>query len=111
MTKTISHRSRSVSHSNGHRNGQLRTLIAGAKSTASQVEDQASDKLEGLKGRLSVGLSAVKVKAKSIAKVARRQAGRADAKIRSKPYHAMGIAAGVGVIAGLLIARRRSAAR
>jgi ElaB/YqjD/DUF883 family membrane-anchored ribosome-binding protein len=52
----------------------------------------------------------IRTQVKSVAKAARRQASRADDVIRAKPYHAIGIAAAVSLIAGYLIARRRSAA-
>jgi ElaB/YqjD/DUF883 family membrane-anchored ribosome-binding protein len=92
---------------NGH--GDLRSLITEAKSTLSNVGGHASEDIQALKERLSDTVAGVKSRVRTLAKAARRQAGRADDKIRANPYQAMGIAAGIGLIAGLLIARRRSA--
>jgi ElaB/YqjD/DUF883 family membrane-anchored ribosome-binding protein len=111
MTKATAHRSRISSHSNGHRDSDLKSLITEAKSTLGNVGDHASENLEALKSRLSDTLVGVKARAKTLAKAARRQAGRADDKIRAYPYQAMFIAASIGVITGLLIARRRAMAR
>jgi ElaB/YqjD/DUF883 family membrane-anchored ribosome-binding protein len=109
MTKTSTHQSRISTHV-GSKNGQgasdLKDLISEAKSSLGNLGEHASDDLRALKDRLSANL---KTRVKTIAKAARRQAGRVDDKIRANPYQAMGIAAGIGLIAGLLIARRRSA--
>lgn len=111
MTKTTSHRSRISSQTNGHHDADLNSLITEAKATLSNVGDHASENIQALKSRLSDTLVGVKARAKAIAKAARRHASRADDKIRANPYRAMGLAAGFGLIAGFLIARRRSAAR
>lgn len=112
MTKTTTHRSRvssQIGGKNGHGAGDLRSLISEAKSSLSNVGEHATDDLRALKDRLSDSLVGVKTRVKALAKSARRQASRADESIRANPYQAMGIAAGIGLIAGLLIARRRAA--
>ncbi|HZZ20436.1 MAG TPA: DUF883 C-terminal domain-containing protein [Opitutaceae bacterium] len=107
MTKTIAHRSH-VAHRNGS-DSNLRSLLTQAKSTISDVGTQTAENVQALRDRLSSTVSAAQKRAKAVAKAARRQASRADDAIRAKPYHAMAIAGGVGLVAGLLIARRRSA--
>jgi ElaB/YqjD/DUF883 family membrane-anchored ribosome-binding protein len=112
MTKTALHRSRVSSHlsgKNGQAAGELRSLISEAKASLSNAGENATENLSALKDRLSDSLVSVKAKVKAFTKSARRQASRADDSIRTNPYQAMGIAAGLGFIAGLLIARRRSA--
>jgi ElaB/YqjD/DUF883 family membrane-anchored ribosome-binding protein len=111
MTKTTSHRSRVSSPTNGHRDADLKSLITEAKSSLSNVGEHATENLQALKSRLSDTLVGAKARAKTFAKAARRHASRADDKIRANPYQATGIAAGIGLIAGFLIARRRSDAR
>jgi ElaB/YqjD/DUF883 family membrane-anchored ribosome-binding protein len=113
MTKTIAHKSRISTHRNGSSRaaniGSLRGLLSDAKATISDVGSHASEDVQALRDRLRSTLSQVQVRVKTVAKSARRQAARADDAIRAKPYHAMGIAAGLGLVAGLLIARRRAA--
>jgi ElaB/YqjD/DUF883 family membrane-anchored ribosome-binding protein len=106
MTKTIAHRH--VSHRNGA-DSSLRTLLTQAKSTISDVSSQASENAQAIRDRISSTLTAAQKRAKAVAKAARNQASRADDAIRAKPYHAMAIAGGIGLVAGLLIARRRAA--
>jgi ElaB/YqjD/DUF883 family membrane-anchored ribosome-binding protein len=108
MTKTITHRSHAAAHGNGS-DSSLRSLLVQAKDTISDVGSHAAENAQAIRDRLSSSLSAAQKRAKAVAKAARRQASRADDAIRAKPYHAMAIAGGVGLVAGLLIARRRSA--
>jgi ElaB/YqjD/DUF883 family membrane-anchored ribosome-binding protein len=111
MTKAATHRSRISSHTNGHRNGDLKNLITEAKSALGTVGEHASENIQTLKSRLGDTLGVVRARAKRIAKSARRQAGIADDKIRAYPYQAMLVAASIGLIAGVLISRRRALAR
>jgi ElaB/YqjD/DUF883 family membrane-anchored ribosome-binding protein len=106
MTKTIAHRTH-VAHRNGS-DTSLKTLLTQAKSTISDVGTQAAENAQAIRDRLSSTYASAQKRAKSVAKAARRQASRADDAIRAKPYHAMAIAGGVGLVAGLLIARRRA---
>jgi ElaB/YqjD/DUF883 family membrane-anchored ribosome-binding protein len=111
MTKATSHRSRVSSHTNGRQDADLKSLVTQARSTLGNVGDHASENLQALKSRLSDTLVGVKARARSLGKAARRHASRADDKIRANPYQAMFIAASIGLITGLLIARRRAIAR
>jgi len=111
MTKTLTHRSR-VSHngSKGHHSvGDLKSLVSEARSTISNTASHATVDLQALRDRLKDTISGVRTRVRTITKAARRQASRADDQIRANPYQAIGIAAGLGLVAGLLIARRRAA--
>jgi ElaB/YqjD/DUF883 family membrane-anchored ribosome-binding protein len=112
MTKTITHRSR-VSHNGSskshHSVGDLKSLVTHARSTVADAASHSSVDLQALRDRLRDTISGVQTRVKTIAKAARRQAGRADDTIRANPYQAIGVAVGLGLIAGLLIARRRAA--
>jgi len=109
MTKPITHRSRVTSHGNGTSASHLRGLLSEAKTTVSGVGPAAALDVKALRDRLGASVIAVKARAKAVAKVARRKVSQADDAIRAKPYHAMAIAGGVGLVAGLIIARRRAA--
>jgi ElaB/YqjD/DUF883 family membrane-anchored ribosome-binding protein len=102
MTKAITHRSRIATNHNGSHSAAT-GLISQARTTIQNVDVKA------LRERLSSTITAAQKKAKAVAKGVRQQASRADDAIRAKPYHAMAIAGGVGLVAGLLIARRRAA--
>jgi ElaB/YqjD/DUF883 family membrane-anchored ribosome-binding protein len=58
--------------------------------------------------RFKATLAGLQARAKDVAGAVRRRAVQTDKKIRAKPYHALGIAAGAGIVAGYLISRRRS---
>jgi ElaB/YqjD/DUF883 family membrane-anchored ribosome-binding protein len=70
----------------------------------------AATRIQSLGSRIQEGTKGAVVQAKHAAKAVRAQAAKVDKKIRAKPYHSMGIAAGAGLIAGYLISRRRSRA-
>lgn len=107
MTKTISHRRVSHNGSKGH--SDLKSLVTQARHTLSDTSSHATVDLQALRDRLRDTISGVQTRVKTIAKAARKQASRADDTIRAKPYHAIGIAVGVGILAGFLIGRRRAA--
>jgi ElaB/YqjD/DUF883 family membrane-anchored ribosome-binding protein len=109
MTKTIAHRSRVSESGNGSSASHLRGLLSEAKTTISGVGPAAAHDVKALRDRLGESVTAVKARAKAVAKVARKKVSQADDAIRAKPYHAMAIAGGVGLVAGLVIARRRTA--
>jgi ElaB/YqjD/DUF883 family membrane-anchored ribosome-binding protein len=110
MTKAITHHPR-VARSNGTTHdgsiSSMKSLLTEARTALGNVGGHASEDLQALRDRLRTQVTAM---AKSAAKAARQKASQADDVIRAKPYHAIGIAALLGLVAGLLIARRRSAA-
>lgn len=71
----------------------------------SEAGDQASDKVVALRDRLRDALAEGKDVMKDIASTARRQAAQADEVIRANPYAAIGVATGLGLLAGYLISR------
>jgi ElaB/YqjD/DUF883 family membrane-anchored ribosome-binding protein len=109
MTKIATHSTRSSHHSSA-RNGtsDLRSLISDARSTLSNASSHAAENVAAVRDRIAGTVSNMRERGRVIAKGARRQAKRADAKIRANPYPAIGIAAAAGVVAGLVIARRRN---
>jgi ElaB/YqjD/DUF883 family membrane-anchored ribosome-binding protein len=109
MTKTLTHRSR-ISHNGSAKShtGDLKSLVSEARHTISDTASHATVDLQGLRDRMQEAITGVRTRVKTIAKAARRQASRADDTIRANPYQAIGIAAGVGLIAGFLIGHRRA---
>lgn len=84
---------------------ELKGLLAEAESALSQAGDSASDEVQALREKLRGVLADGQTTLKNVTAAARRQAARADEVIRENPYQAIGIAAGVGLLAGYLISR------
>lgn len=84
---------------------ELKALLREAELALSQAGDTASDEVQVLRERLRDVLTDGQATVKDLAAAARRQAVRADETIRTNPYQAIGIAAGVGLLAGYLISR------
>jgi ElaB/YqjD/DUF883 family membrane-anchored ribosome-binding protein len=83
----------------------LKALIREAKEALANVDGPSTVDVQALRDRLRAVLADGQTTLKNLADGARRQAGRADDAIRENPYPTIGIAAGVGVIAGLLLSR------
>ncbi len=84
---------------------ELKALLREAESALSHAGDTASDEVQELRERLRDVLADGQATVKNLAAAARRQAAKADETIRANPYQAIGIAAGVGLLAGYLISR------
>ena len=72
---------------------------------AADSASEAGDKFDELRERLRAALADGKVSLSRLKEQATRQAQKADECIRTHPYQAIGIAAGVGVLIGFLFAR------
>jgi ElaB/YqjD/DUF883 family membrane-anchored ribosome-binding protein len=83
----------------------LKALIRDAKEALANVDEPSSINVQALRDRLDAMLSDGRSTLKNLAAGARRQAARADDAIRENPYPSIGIAAGVGLVAGLLLSR------
>ncbi len=83
----------------------LKALIREAQDALENVGDTATTEVQVLRDRLKMVLSDGQATVKSLTDAARRQAGRADDTIRANPYQSIGIAAGVGLIVGILLSR------
>jgi ElaB/YqjD/DUF883 family membrane-anchored ribosome-binding protein len=86
----------------------LRALLREAEEALGHVQGPDSAEVQELRERLREVLADGKMTLRRVAENIRRQAGRADDAIRSKPYQTIGAAAAVGLIAGLLLSRNRS---
>ncbi len=85
----------------------LKALLREAEHALSQAGDTATDEVQALRERLRDVLADGQATVKNLTAAARRQAARADEAIRENPYQAIGIAAGIGLLAGYLITRGR----
>jgi ElaB/YqjD/DUF883 family membrane-anchored ribosome-binding protein len=90
---------------------ELKSLIREAELALSNAGDMASDELDSLRERLRGAIAGSREKMRDFADSARRQAARADELVHNYPYPSIAIAAGVGVVAGCLIARSWSNGR
>lgn len=93
---------------------QKKQLMDEVRSVLNEVEDLYSSSIDNgseqsieLKERFREKLNAAKDKLRdvesNVVDTARATVERTDELVREKPYHAVGIAAAVGLIAGLLI--------
>jgi ElaB/YqjD/DUF883 family membrane-anchored ribosome-binding protein len=83
----------------------LKALILEAQEALENVGESATVEVQALRDRLRQVLSEGRHTIKGLADAARRQAGRADDAIRANPYPTIGVAAGLGLIAGILLSR------
>jgi ElaB/YqjD/DUF883 family membrane-anchored ribosome-binding protein len=83
-------------------------LAEDARALLSATADVAGDKVNDARKRLAVALERAKEIAGDVRDKAVAGARAADATVREHPYQAIGIALGVGAIAGYLVARRCS---
>ena len=84
---------------------ELKMLLAEAEKALSSAGDQASEEIVNLRARLREALTEGKAKARKAYEYAKEQAAYADEAIHAHPYMAIGVAAGVGVLAGVLLGR------
>lgn len=84
---------------------ELKGLLAEAEKALSSANGEASEEFAALRGRLRDALDEGKASARRALDYAKDQAAHADEAIHTHPYAAIGIAAGVGLLAGALITR------
>ena len=88
----------------------LRQLIADAEALVSETALSSEDKIVALRDRVTENLKAARYKLEDIedaVKTKTREVARAtDDYVHENPWKAIGAAAGVGLIVGLLISRR-----
>lgn len=99
MTKT----SRSATAGDTSANDELKSLLADAEKALSAAGDNASEEITNLRDRLRDAVSSGSTITKRAVELAKEKAQVADEFVHEKPYVALGIAAGVGLIAGVLV--------
>ncbi len=89
---------------------ELRTVITDAEELLLMTADQVGERAEGIRARMTARLNQATAELHQLQHVAVAQvkaAGHAtDEFVHEKPWQSVGIAAGVGLVIGLLISRR-----
>lgn len=85
---------------------ELRTLVRDAESVLASAGDAADSRISELRERMRLALEDARLRFEDAREAAREQVDRADEYVRSHPYHAIGIAAAIGALAGVLLTRR-----
>lgn len=102
--KSAAHASETDTHADATLD-ELKSLLAEAEKALSSAGDGASEEVTALRGRLRDALAEGRAGARRLYERAKDEAHRADEAIHTHPYVAIGIAAGVGLLAGALISR------
>ncbi len=88
----------------------MKSVIADAEDMLHATADQAGDKVASLRARIQDRLKGAKVRlseAETVLVAKTRAAARAtDAYVHESPWTAVGVAAGVGLLVGLILGRR-----
>ena len=84
----------------------LKALIHEAELALNTVKEGHGANLDDIRTRLSEAIDQGRSMAADMGKTVRRQAAKADEAIRANPYPTIGVAAGVGLVVGLLISGR-----
>ena len=96
--------SRTKTRSAAQETSNLKVLLHDAERALSNGAGAAGEKFEALRERMRSALEAGRDEAK-------RRAQQADEMVHEHPYYAVGIAAGVGALIGILVSRRFSNSR
>jgi ElaB/YqjD/DUF883 family membrane-anchored ribosome-binding protein len=83
----------------------LKVLLREAEQALSQATGEAGDKFEELRDRLREAVNKGRYSLENIRAETVRRAKQADSLVRENPYYAIGIAAGVGALVGVLVSR------
>ena len=88
----------------------LTAIVRDAESLLRATASQGGEKVEEVRAKAEESLRQVKARLKGVEEEtlarARAIAGDADEYVRGNPWQAVGIAAGIGLVLGLLMARR-----
>jgi ElaB/YqjD/DUF883 family membrane-anchored ribosome-binding protein len=88
----------------------IKSVISDAEDVLNATADQAGDKVASLRARIQSRLGDAKVRlveAEALLVAKSKAAARAtDAYVHESPWQAVGIAAGVGLLVGLVLGRR-----
>ena len=94
-------------HTQAH-NNEKDTLAEDARALMTATADVAEEKVGEARKRLAAALDSAREIAGRVRDKAVEGAKAADQAVRDKPYHAIGIAFGVGAIVGYFVMRRCS---
>jgi len=86
--------------------GDLKTVAKDAEELMKATANHAGEKVGELRERLGTALESAKVTAHRLEEKTKEAAKATDRTIREHPYESIGIAFGVGLLIGVLVARR-----
>jgi ElaB/YqjD/DUF883 family membrane-anchored ribosome-binding protein len=89
---------------------EIRSLLHDVESALSETTGEAAEKFTELRERLREVLAEGESKFERVRGEAVRRAKQADHFVRENPYYAVGIAAGIGALVGLLVSRSQKSA-
>src|ERR1051325_3121600 len=95
-----------TSEANKRRGGDPKTVAQDAEALMKATASQAGEKVVELRERLSSALESAKVTAQRLEEKTIEAAKATDRTIREHPYQSIGIAFGVGLLIGVLVARK-----
>ena len=88
----------------------LRTVVEDTESLLKATAGQAGEKIQNLRGRAQETMAAARQRLSSLEREGMRRAkaaaARSDEYVHENPWSAIGIAAGIGLLLGLLMSRR-----
>lgn len=84
----------------------LRTLSHDAEAVLHATAGQTGEKIQEVRARLAKTVESAKATYRKLEEKAAAGAKVADQTIREHPYESMGVAFGVGLLIGVLVARR-----
>lgn len=90
---------------------ELKALLHEAEQALSDTAGEAGEKFDELRERLRDALDSGKYSFERLKSEATRRAKQADQLVRDNPYYAIGVAAGVGALIGILVSRSFSNSR
>ncbi len=94
-----------------HTADDLKALLHEAEQALSHTAGEADGKFDELRERLRTALDSGKYSFDRLRTEATRRAKQADQIVRDNPYYAIGIAAGVGAVIGILVSRSCNSSR
>ena len=86
--------------------GNLKTVMEGAEDVMNATVGHTEEKVRELRGRLAAALESAKAAYQRLQDGTVAAALATDDTIRDHPYESIGIAFGVGLLVGVLVARR-----
>ena len=99
------------SKSEPHTAEDLKALLHEAEQALSSTAGEAGEKFDELRERLRDALETGKYSFERLRTEATRRAKQADQIVRDNPYYAIGVAAGVGALIGILVSRSCNSSR
>jgi ElaB/YqjD/DUF883 family membrane-anchored ribosome-binding protein len=85
---------------------ELKGLARGAEELMDATAGQAGEKVKEIRSRLSSALESAKETCHQLGEKTAAAASATDRTIRGHPYESIGIAFGLGLLIGVLVARR-----